>query len=347
MRTANQEIMESISIVSSESNLKVYDSLFNKANTIKNNSTDYNVTDTDNLFYSNGKFCFMPDGKDTSFPVGFQLSKHAFSQLCTKIGVPIRYMNKCIESGMIDLVESNINEWLKPYNKPLFIREHSNKIRGILSDRYQVLDTHDILDVITSVFDSDDITVKGYYISPERFHLRLTQSKMLDIPGEDLFAGFQIDSSDVGRSALEVKFLLYKQVCPNGVCIVKNRGLLFSQRHIGISKEEFREGLQNSIYSFESLIPLVTDMVKYNSSNKVSVETETDKENLFKMISGYSSVVIPKDFCDRVVDLMSERYSNTVWGLVNSITEASQVYTLERRIYMEQIAGNILSDHLN
>lgn len=45
----------------------------------------------------------------------------------------------------------------------------------------------------------------------------------------------------------------------------------------------------------------------------------------------------------KVVSLMSEKYSNNLWGLVNGITEVAQDYTLERRLELEQIAGNLLA----
>ena len=44
---------------------------------------------------------------------------------------------------------------------------------------------------------------------------------MLPIDGEDLFAGITLDSSDVGRSGLYVRFFIYKQVCTNGLIIPK------------------------------------------------------------------------------------------------------------------------------
>lgn len=107
-----------------------------------------------------------------------------------------------------------------------------------MSNRYSVLDTPDIIDVIDESTKGLDLKVKGYYMSEERFHARLVQQHMMKINGEDLYAGIQIDSSDVGRSPLNVMFFIYKQVCTNGLAVAKGRGSLFTQRHISICTDD-------------------------------------------------------------------------------------------------------------
>lgn len=43
------------------------------------------------------------------------------------------------------------------------------------------------------------------------------------------------------------------------------------------------------------------------------------------------------------MELMDNRYGKTKWGLVNSITEVAQDYTLDKREELEIAAGNILT----
>ena len=45
----------------------------------------------------------------------------------------------------------------------------------------------------------------------------------------------------------------------------------------------------------------------------------------------------------KVIDLMQNRYGDTRWGLINGITEVAQDFTLERRLELERIAGNLLA----
>ena len=78
----------------------------------------------------------------------FPISRYALGQLGSKIGVPARYLEKCISSGRIDLAQDNVNSWLEDFNKDLFIREHNGVIRGVLSSKYSVCDSHEILKVV-------------------------------------------------------------------------------------------------------------------------------------------------------------------------------------------------------
>lgn len=164
------------------------------------------------------------------------ISDFAFGQLCNKIGVPVSYMKKCLEQKEYDIVHDNMHMWLDRFNKDLFLREYKNQIRGILSTRYSVLDTPEVLDVL---FNGDmalsDFNVKGCHISSERFHLRITENQQL-IEKDDLFAGVQVDSSDVGRSQLRVQFLIYKLVCTNGLATSTDNSIFFQQKHIGITQ---------------------------------------------------------------------------------------------------------------
>ena len=48
------------------------------------------------------------------------------------------------------------------------------------------------------------------------------------------------------------------------------------------------------------------------------------------------------DSAHKVIDLMQTKYEDNRWGLINGITEVAQDFTLERRLELERIAGNLL-----
>lgn len=324
---------------------KTLDSLIIKANDIALCSHDYMVREANSLksarFNESAGLTFVAeDGEVRSLPI----SRYALSQLGTKIGVPARYLEKCIASGRIDLAQDNVNSWLEDYNKDLFIREYNGGIRGILSNKYSVCDSHEILQVVNDCVDLSQYKVKGSHINEERLHLRLISREMLPIDGEDLFAGLFIDSSDVGRSILTVKFGIYKQVCTNGLVIARAGGTLFEQRHIGISAEEFHEGL---VVSLSNVDLLTENAIEW-------VESARRKENRWSVNGGHEDEIkefiahirqqtnLSEDSANKVIDLMQTKYEDSRWGLINSITEVAQDFTLERRLELERIAGNIL-----
>lgn len=324
-----------------------FGSLIKKSQEIDSLCEDYTVNraNSGNMrFNESAGITFIPNGKDSTVQ-RLPLSRFALGQLCTKVGVPTRYIDKCIDSGRIDLAKDNVNSWLEDYNKDLFIREYNGTVRGVLSSKYSVCDSHEILKVLEDAVDLSKYKIKGSFLNEERLHLRLVSTEMLPIDGEDLFAGLFINSSDVGRSILTVQFGIYKQVCTNGLVIEKAGGTLFEQKHIGISADEFHQGLVASLANIDLLTEHAVEWVNRakNRYNHWSVETEhpEDIEEFVAYIRQQTN--LSDDSAHKVIDLMQTRYEDTRWGLINSITEVAQDFTLERRIELERIAGNMLA----
>ena len=322
------------------------DELFKQAKHIQDECSDFSVSNATfkNVRYD-GDTCrllYQPDDSSSGSRAK-SMTRHSLSQLCAKIGVPVRYIDKCIDSGRLDLAADNINSWIDDFGKNLFIREHENNIRGVLSDRYSVLDTLDIMEVLSEVVPFDQYRIKGHFLTPERFHARIIQNDMMNINGEDLFAGIQIDSSDVGRSILTVQFMIWKQVCTNGLCISQGGGMLFSQKHIGIDREEFRDSFKQSIGNIPFLMEYSRELVeearkgdKYSTKN-FSEEQLKDFIDRVKL-----KTKLPDTGVQKVIQLMTDKYGSSIWGFVNSLTEVAQDYTLERRIEIERVAGDYL-----
>lgn len=323
---------------------KSLDKLIIKANDIALNSHDYMVrnANTHNIrFNDKAGITFIAEDQDIR---DYPISRYALGQLGSKIGVPVRYLDKCINSGRIDLAQDNVNSWLEDFNKDLFIREYNGSVRGVLSNKYAVCDSHEILQVVDDALDLSNYKIKGSYLNEERLHVRLIGREMLPIEGEDLFAGLFIDSSDVGRSILTVKFGIYKQVCTNGLVIARAGGTLFEQKHIGISADEFHQGLVASLSRVDELTEYAIGSIqrtreRYNHWSATS-EYEDDIKEFISYIRQQTN--LSQDGASKVIDLMNTKYEDTRWGLINSITEVAQDYTLERRLELERIAGNML-----
>lgn len=320
-------------------------SLIKKANMIQAGCHDFNVSKVtlNNVIYSNGELTFLDDS--TTDIERYPLSRYALSQLGSKIGVPANYLQKCIDTGRIDLASDNVNSWIDDYNKDLFIREYNGHIRGILSSKYSVCDTPDILDVLQNTVDLDTYKVKGSFLNEERLHLRLVSKEMLPIDGEDLFSGLFIDSSDVGRNVLTVQFGIYKLICTNGLVISKCGGTLFQQKHVGIKSEDFYEGLVAALKNVDKLCESAVEMVELSRSRSVNFDVNTmsqeDFEAFIAQIKGTTK--LSNDGAEKVIDLMRNKYGDSRWGYINSLTEVAQDYTLERRLEIEKIAGNLLA----
>ena len=317
------------------------DYLIDKAEEIRGECSDYLVTCANEGNVMMNQFAgltFIPDDGGVK---NLLMSPHSLSQLCGKLGVPARYIEKCIENGYINLAQDNINSWIDGYNKNLFIREYDGRIRGVLSSKYSVCDSHEILGVLKDEIDIGKYNVKGSFLNEERLHLRLVNKEMLPVDGEDLFAGLFVDSSDVGRHILTVRFGIYKQICTNGLILAKASGVLFEQRHIGIAPEEFKENLHNSLKGIDELTEKTLEHIEEarKIGNKFSLNSD-EMEDIIQTIRQQTSLT--EEGAEKVVVFMKEKYEDSRWGYINALTEVAQDYTLEKRLELEKIAGGLL-----
>ena len=338
--------MSTTEFLTTEKKQMTLENAYQHAVAIQSMCEDYIVEDVTNRnCYYNADFNGLQFTTESDTRHMLPLTSHALGQLCNKMGVPVRYVTKCIEQGMPDLAADNINAWLDEYHKNLFIRGYNDTARGILSDKFAVMDAPEVIEVLTDSFSENKWAVRGLLVNEERLHMRVVQKKMLNIAGEDLFAGVTIDSSDVGRSTLSVRFFIYKQVCKNGMCIAESMGDIYTQRHVGLTQNEFRTELTENL----SRVPMITEGVieaikDANNYDKALVDfntfNEKKQEHFVSRIRALTR--LPEDGVAKVIDTMYNNYSVSRWGFINAVTEVAQDYTLERRIELETAAGKLL-----
>lgn len=267
---------------------------------------------------------------------GMSLSGLAEGELCGKLKIPGRYYTRCRDAHRDDLAAANINAWLENDNRKLMLRKYDGHIRGVLSGSYSKYDAPEILQSVKEVLGENNFKIKGGFINEERLHVRLVEAEMLPIEGEDLFAGITLDSSDVGRNGLAVRFFIWKQVCTNGLVVAKSHANLFRQKHIGITHEDFKEGLEEGLAAFNQIKDKVVEMIE----NTSKIPLPADLEELTKKVKEETN--LSDDDIVEVFELVEKKYDPTRWGLINGITEVAQKFSLERRIELETIAGNML-----
>ena len=266
---------------------------------------------------------------------GLEMTGFARGELCGKLRIPSRYITRCVESHMENLAADNLRSWMNTDDCEIMLRQYDGHIRGVMSGSYSRYDAPDILQSVKEVF-GKTLTLKGSFLNEERLHLRLVETEMLPIEGEDLFAGITLDSSDIGRSGLAVKFFIYKQICTNGLTVAKSSGKLFRQKHIGLNHKDFKEGLEEGLESFNNVKEDVIEMIKKTHEIPLTKDIEALSEKV------KTATNLSDDDIDQVMILVADKYEPTRWGLINGITEVAQKFTLERRLELEEIAGNML-----
>jgi hypothetical protein len=329
-----------------------FDDIKDRAADIEALRADYYVRDVaKNLWMDSNdgtiSFCHDLPGSGPA-TANMHASSWALSQLSVKLGMPSGYAEKCIERGHPDLAASNVNTWLTEQNgskrkksTDYLVRSYDGKIDGILSSGYTAFDTTKILGVLEKTIDVKDYHVVGSYISDERMHLRLIRDELLNVDDEDLYPGIFIDSSDVGRTALHVSFGIWKKVCTNGLCISKVGGVLYHQRHMGITPIEVETELVSRMKMIPELISRSENIIKNARGEKLNFNDEKVFEKMVHDIRRLSN--LSEDNAVKVIELAKARYGMTRWGVVNSMTEIAQNFELDDRIRIENAAGRLIA----
>lgn len=278
----------------------------------------------------------------------FSITDLALSQMCNKLGLPLRYFRRLNESDSVmlrSLALENLNQLLANYDKPFMLRMYQNKIRGVLSERFSNFDAPEIMDVICDKVRDEDFVIRGCQATYEDFHIRLTSARPFKIANfdKDVYFGMQITSSDVGKSALNINAFLWKQVCTNGMCVPMFDRELFRQKHIGIDVDVFNQGLIQSLKVLPTLKNRIEDLLSNAGSvliDKDIFDTETSIGKAFKEYT-----LLPKEAM-RILEEKNKHYSNTktAWSVASALTEYAQEegVSFDRRLMLEKIAGDFV-----
>ena len=333
-----------------KSNIK-FENFVSKAAEIEADRADFYVRDVSkNLWMDENdgtiSFCHNIGGKPET--ENYPATGWALSQLSVKLGMPSGYAEKCIERGHPDLAANNVNTWLteqtgskRKKSTDYLVRTYQNSIDGILSSNYTAFDATKILDVVNKTINVNDYHVVGSYISDERMHLRLIRDELLDVDDEDLYPGIFIDSSDIGRTALHISFGIWKKVCTNGLCISKAGGVLYHQRHMGISPIEVETEMVSRIKTIPEMIRRSESIIKAARGEKLNLTDEKVFEKMMNDIRRLSH--LSEEDAKQVIELSMNRYGMTRWGVVNAMTEFAQNYELDDRIRIENAAGRLIA----
>ena len=145
-------------------------------------------------------------------------------------------------------------------------------------------------------------------------------------------------------SGKQCNFIIYKQVCTNGLIISKGNATLFQQKHIGISAEEFRKGLQVALdVNLPNLIKETTELIERKRNSGILIKSLFDEDELQNLVDTLRVNGHTKEDANNVISMLqTKKYDNSKWGLINAITEVAQNSTLEKRLELERYAGRLL-----
>jgi hypothetical protein len=118
--------------------------------------------------------------------------------------------------------------------------------------------------------------------------------------------------------------------------VVKEGESLYRQRHVGITQDEFREGLVAAIAQIQSMEQKSRDII----TDALNVRVDLGSEETREVVQGAFNLT--EENATEVLTLAGGKYGPNKLGVSDAVTEIAQRYSLERRIELEKMAGEYL-----
>ena len=282
----------------------------------------------------------------------FSWNDHAFGQFCAKIGVPADFVRRSPEDGPASK-SSIINHWkeqvdgraftlrLRNLNEPDSRTGAHGFVRAFMTDRFSKFDNLEMLDVMEPFIRANDLELQLGAHTDQSFHLRLLSPDFIEMGTEAKSdphkVGIHVLNSEIGKHIFHGDFLVYRQVCTNGLVSLFDKKHLFHHKHVGVELHEIRTSISAGLEKMQDYTEITVERLK---SLKASPVTDPLRELHRSLKAGRAT--------DEFVSLAMQSYEEepipTRFGVIQAITRAAQkLPTFDARVQMEELAGRLLA----
>ena len=299
------------------------------------------------------------------------------SHLSSRLGIPKKYYDMMLREDDLSLIDHNVTHWLHSAKKNYLLRSFIDKeekegvARGLLSDRYNVMDNYDVmLATLQAVketgvnvqIESGDITDKKFYLRFTCPDIEVEAPELLrnyKVPngnpsGNGIITGFVISNSETGFGTFSISPRATVLACSNGM-IFKDDA--FAKRHLGSKLEEYSTidwSEQTRSKNFELVCSQVKDAIKTYASKdylmgKIQDLSDKGSKQLSHPIDCVKNVTkhltIAEDKEKSILDYFFKSGDSTGFGVTQALTYFAQHdATPEERFDLETKSVQILSE---
>ncbi len=294
----------------------------------------------------------------------FKLNNWSNSQLASYTDIPKAYYDRINEENPTLLADNVKHAFKKATTNPQesrMIRTLDGNVRGLLSSRYRILDSHDMLESVLPTMLDSGMDIVSSEVTERRLFIKALSPKLQSevTKGDVVQYGLVVSTSDVGAGSVRVEPLIYRLICENGMIA----DTAMRKFHMGRNQadENIRELLSDSTRALDdrAFWASVRDIV-IASMKPENFEKQVDRlrEAAGEKIESFD---LPRivELSMKATGINGEMKKNSIlsalasgnegagltrWGLVNSFTRAAQAdhFSYEESIEMERAAGTIL-----
>jgi hypothetical protein len=327
-----------------------FDELSNRLGLFAQRNEDFTVKGRD--------LTFNPDGTlDIASGPRLSWTDLSFSQFCAKLKVPADFIRRspsgldwegkvppASKKAIIDFWKERVAD------NEFFVRiRHMNQkdvetgatgfMRGFLTTRYAVLDNLELLNLHRDFIRQYEPKLQVGYVSDKMFHVRMLFPDVVnagtnEVPDFHQF-GTHLRNSEVGACNLQEDFLIFRQICTNGVIALINREHLIDIRHINIDRHQLRM----SVASVRDTVLDRHDEIIGRLQLARDVTIANPERELRQFLAANRAT---EEFLEMAEKAFQREPNNTRFGIIQAITRAAQALPTDARVQMEEAAGKLL-----
>lgn len=279
----------------------------------------------------------------------YELHKHAFGQLCSRLHIPQDYVSRLLRTQALkDLAEWNLSELMaRQETETRFLlrsvreaKRNQNVIRGFLSTSYKRLNTPELISAFSCACGRAGATPFWGYISDLQMAVLATLPKRWRISDRDVSVGVILEHSDFGARALEVQFFLWD--CG---LIIGRKGL--RRIHLGkrISNvEDSSSAITRKVG--EEIISMVLQHLEPTNIEATMAELQLLAERIVdvdKVTSILSSLPLSEEEIGKTVDLFLSYHTHSVYHIAAALAWVGRgIQDPDRQLILGELAGSLL-----
>tara|TARA_B110000503_G_scaffold138737_1_gene225527 strand:+ start:5256 stop:6470 length:1215 start_codon:yes stop_codon:yes gene_type:complete len=299
------------------------------------------------------------------------------SHLSSRLNIPKKYYDLMNGEEDLSLIDHNVTHWLHNANKNYLLRSFIDKeekngvVRGLLSDRYNVMDNYDVmLATLQAVKETGiNVQIESGDITDKKFFLRFTCPD-IEVEAPELLKNYKVPNGSPSNNGIITGFVISNSetgfgtfsISPRAVVLACSNGMIFkddayAKRHLGSKLDEYStidwsEGTRTK--NFELVCSQVKDAIKTYASQdylKGKIQDLSDKGNkeLNHPIDCVKNVtkhlIIGEEKEKSILDYFFKSGDSTGFGVTQAITYYAQHNASpEERFELESKGVEVLSN---
>ena len=280
------------------------------------------------------------------------LTDWGHSQLSNKLDIPLKYYRRMREHSP-ELLARNINQWMpkKDTKSNLLLRTLDGRVRAVLSDRYKILDNHDLLLNCLEEFRNMGAELHKADLTESHMYIKaiVPHTKEEIRQGDTVIPGVIVQNSEVGSGAFKVTPFMLREVCSNGMigesAITKiHLGRKQDAGVVQFSQETMVAEGKTLGLQIRDIIRGTFDPVTFKQwVQQVRAGTEVEIQNpIYAIDNVMESFGINDALKEDLLNHFTKGADTTQWGLANAVTRtARDLEDPEKVVELEAIGGQI------